>query len=375
MKNIFSFLLIVILYLNANAQTRIILEKNNRVYLIPCQVNGLNMRFIFDSVASDVKISLVEALFMLKNKYLSEDKIIGTQSYRLANGEIQEGAKIILDSINIGGYLINNVEASIVYKLNAPLLLGQSALSKLGKFSFDYSTNSLIIGNGDSNKKITVGCVSGNCINGYGTFIFSDGSKYVGEWKDDKCDGKGTYTSLDGEKYVGEFKENMRNGKGTCTYQDGSKYVGEWKGGKYDGQGTYIFPSGEKYVGEFKDNMRNGKGTIKYPNSEKYVGEFKDDMKNGKGTVTYPDGSKYIGEYKDGKYDGKGTYTFPNGRKYVGEFKDYNRNGQGTQTFQDGSKYVGEWMDDLPNGQGTYTFPDGETIVGFFRDGEYVGKK
>ena len=66
MKNIFSFLLIVIFYFNTKAQTRIILEKYNGVYLIPCKVNGLNMRFVFDSVASDVKISLVEAIKALR---------------------------------------------------------------------------------------------------------------------------------------------------------------------------------------------------------------------------------------------------------------------------------------------------------------------
>ena len=30
------------------------------------------------------------------------------------------------------------------------------------------------------------GCIQGDCVNGYGTYIFSDGSKYVGEWLNDE---------------------------------------------------------------------------------------------------------------------------------------------------------------------------------------------
>lgn len=34
-------------------------------------------------------------------------------------------------------------------------------------------------------------------------------------------------------------------------YKDGSKYVGEFKDGKKNGQGTATFANGDKYVGEF----------------------------------------------------------------------------------------------------------------------------
>ena len=35
---------------------------------------------------------------------------------------------------------------------------------------------------------------------------------------------------------------NVNDPKGTKTYSDGSKYVGGWKDGKYNGQGTVTFP-------------------------------------------------------------------------------------------------------------------------------------
>ncbi len=36
-------------------------------------------------------------------------------------------------------------------------------------------------------------------------------------------------------------------------WENGSRYVGEWKDGKMDGQGTESSPYGDNYEGEFKD--------------------------------------------------------------------------------------------------------------------------
>jgi hypothetical protein len=180
-----------------------------------------------------------------------------------------------------------------------------------------------------------------NC---FGTFLHSNGEKYIGEFKDDKRNGQGTFTWPDGEKYIGEWKDDKRNGQGTDTYSNGEKYIGEWKDDKPNGQGTQTTPNGKKYIGEFKDGKRNGQGTYTYANGEKYIGEWKDDKPNGQGTQTTPDGEKYIGEFKDGKRNGQGTYTYANGEKYIGEFKDGNSHGLGTLYASDGSvKRAGLW--------------------------------
>ena len=74
--------------------------------------------------------------------------------------------------------------------------------------------------------------------------LWSDGDKYVGEWKDGEENGQGTYTFTDGSKYVEEFKFGKRNGQGTYTFYDGGKYVGEffngkmWNGTEYDKNGN-----------------------------------------------------------------------------------------------------------------------------------------
>ena len=48
----------------------------------------------------------------------------------------------------------------------------------------------------------------GNCVNGQGTMEWSNGDKYVGEWKDGKMHSQGTYFWTDGRKDVGEFKND-----------------------------------------------------------------------------------------------------------------------------------------------------------------------
>lgn len=117
----------------------------SNVYTIPCKVNGLSLNFIFDTGASAISISKSEAIFMLKNGYLSVNDIIGNQQFQTASGDIQVGTKIIIKKIEIGGLILQNVEASVVHNENAPLLLGQSALSKLGKIEIDYNNSTLTI--------------------------------------------------------------------------------------------------------------------------------------------------------------------------------------------------------------------------------------
>ena len=82
---------------------------------------------------------------MLKNGYLSENDIIGRQQFQTASGAILEGTRILIKKIEIGGLILRNVEASVVHSNNAPLLLGQTVLSRLGKISIDYQSSSLII--------------------------------------------------------------------------------------------------------------------------------------------------------------------------------------------------------------------------------------
>ena len=50
-------------------------------------------------------------------------------------------------------------------------------------------------------------CIKGDCENGYGTYTYENGDKYVGEWKDNKTHGQGTGTLADGTVLEGVWKD------------------------------------------------------------------------------------------------------------------------------------------------------------------------
>ena len=114
-------------------------------YEVPCTINGLPLKFIFDTGASDVTISSVEADFMLKNNYLSERDFRGSRRYLTASGSVCDGALVRLKEVRVGDITLKNVEASVVKNQKAPLLLGQSALERFGAIIIDNEKSKLII--------------------------------------------------------------------------------------------------------------------------------------------------------------------------------------------------------------------------------------
>ncbi|RYZ28176.1 MAG: hypothetical protein EOO10_10400 [Chitinophagaceae bacterium] len=143
----------------AFSQVTIQMKREGGVSVVPCKVNGLNLKFIFDTGASDVSISMTEATFMLKNDYLKADDIVGKSNYLDANGNITVGVNIVLREIEIGGLKLTNVKASVVNNMKAPLLLGQSAISKLGAVQLDLNANTLAILNSKESATLPVTAV------------------------------------------------------------------------------------------------------------------------------------------------------------------------------------------------------------------------
>lgn len=114
-------------------------------YEVACAVNGLPLKMIFDTGASDVTISSVEANFMLKNGYLSDSDVKGKKHYLTASGDIHEGTILRLKEVRLGDAILKNVEASVVHSQKAPLLLGQSVLEKFGTITIDNVNSKLLI--------------------------------------------------------------------------------------------------------------------------------------------------------------------------------------------------------------------------------------
>lgn len=124
--------------------TKVKMVRKNGVWEIQAEINGIPMDLIFDTGASVISISQTEAIFLYKQGTLTDDDIIGSQSFIDANGDVSEGTKINLKSVKLGDRVLENVEASVVHNLGAPLLMGQTALEKFGKITIDYEKGEII---------------------------------------------------------------------------------------------------------------------------------------------------------------------------------------------------------------------------------------
>jgi len=254
-----------------------------------------------------------------------------------------------------------------------------------------------------------VGCLSGNCKNGYGVNVWKEGDYYAGYWKNGKINGEGFYFFPTGNAYRGEWLNSKRNGWGTAYYKDGTQKSGYWLNDEFqgkkkkeqqqtgctsgnctDGYGVYVFASGSVYKGYWKNDKYNGQGNYTDKTGFVYVGEFKDDKYHGKGVFTATDGTVRDGYWKEGEFQGAataqygcvsgdcvsgyGTYIWNSstdweGTKYVGYWKNDKFNGQGSFTYGSrtkwaGDNYTGTYVNGTKQGFGTYTWSSGNKYVG-----------
>jgi hypothetical protein len=267
-------------------------------------------------------------------------------------------------------------------------------------------------------------CISGDCMNGTGIFIFPSGAKYIGQFKDGKMEGVGSCYYTDGSKYQGHWVDSYPEGEGVKTLADGSQVRGSFVKGKrvveqkqdpvvqkqeepaeavvqkvdppkkkkekvqmgcvagncQNGKGKFIYQSGAIYIGEFVDGEIHGIGACYYSDGSKYQGEWVHRYPEGRGTKIFPDGFKWTGRWKKGQpIDDKGLVieNIRPGKELAAEDTDIQsgcvngdcQNGTGAFAYADGSRYEGQFRNGKPNGRGTFEDVDGQKYVGGFRNG------
>jgi hypothetical protein len=156
-----------------------------------------------------------------------------------------------------------------------------------------------------SNQK-TGGCVIGNCQNGFGKYIYTNGV-YEGNFINGKWEGKGIHIAPNGDKYEGEFLNSKRNGYGVFVWAKGTKYEGNWIDGKVEGQGTYHYLDGSWYTGNFSNYIRTGYGEYHYANGSLYKGQWYNGQRHGVGVHEYTDLTIEDGMFENGKFIGTKT--------------------------------------------------------------------
>ena len=137
MKKFTLLLFLVFLSVNSIAQKVIQMEDAGGVYRISCSVNGAKMKMIFDTGASSVSLSETMANFLYDNGYISNEDVLGTSKSQTADGSIHDNVVINIKDIEISGLHLKDVLATVISSQNAPLLLGQTAIQKLGRISLN----------------------------------------------------------------------------------------------------------------------------------------------------------------------------------------------------------------------------------------------
>lgn len=274
-------------------------------------------------------------------------------------------------------------------------------------------------------EKQQTGCISGNCRDGKGIYIYPSGAIYIGEFKNGEIHGIGACSYSDGSKYQGEWVFRYPEGRGTKTFPDGAKWTGRWKKGQpvdddgniieniypgkqlaaddvqiqsgcvsgdcVNGTGIFAYTDGSKYEGTFREGKPHGKGTFVEIDGDKYVGEFSNGMRYGNGTLYLANGSEMSGVWRAGEYigkplasngcvqgdcaNGRGTYVNKDdGSRYTGTFKNGKPDGEGVLTLANSDKYTGQFANGKFNGKGTLIRLDGAQVTGYWLDGNYLGE-
>ena len=100
-------------------------------FYMDLKVNGVPMRFMIDTGASDIVISLEEA----KKLGIGKKTLIFNKEYQTANGT-SWGASITLNKVEVGNIKFENVPASVNSAEMGTALLGMSFLRRFQKYEF-----------------------------------------------------------------------------------------------------------------------------------------------------------------------------------------------------------------------------------------------
>ncbi len=120
------------------------MELQNGVKYVWIEINGIKLRFIFDTGASSICISPAEASVLYRQGTLQKEDILNVESFQDATGKISEGTKVNLREVKIGDMVLENVEALVIDNVNAPLLLGQTVLERFGSIEIDNVNGEII---------------------------------------------------------------------------------------------------------------------------------------------------------------------------------------------------------------------------------------
>lgn len=124
---------------------RIPLKGLGGAFVIPVLINGqITLNFLLDSGATDVSVPEDVVLTLARTGTIQKSDFIGKQNYKMANGAIVPSPTFLIRSLKVGGYVVENVKATMS-SVKGPLLLGQSFLSRFASWSVDNKRRELLL--------------------------------------------------------------------------------------------------------------------------------------------------------------------------------------------------------------------------------------
>ncbi len=229
---------------------------------------------------------------------------------------------------------------------------------------------------------------SGLIKEGFGKFIFNDGTEFCGIFHNNILQNYGKYTSINHkekndkeiiitdnsnyEEFVGEYNNYIPDGFGIYkNFITNLKVKGIFKGNNISGIGIENSVEGDyKYFGEFINNKKEGYGTIEWKDGSKYQGEFKDNQINGYGMIKYPNNQFYQGEVKNARMEGFGEFFWKDEKRYIGNYKNDKRNGFGIYIFKDDKQ---QSLLNIKSNNGNNLLDTFCAYIGFWKNGNMDG--
>jgi len=112
--------------------------------MIPCIINGFNVKVMYDRNDRGLIFSLPEALKLLQSGAITKDDFIGDANVVLAEGSIADKAVFTIKELRIGQLSTTNIEASVSTKLTEGVIMGESTILMVGRFKLDENNKQLI---------------------------------------------------------------------------------------------------------------------------------------------------------------------------------------------------------------------------------------
>lgn len=113
------------------------------VYYVPMRINGQELEFLFDTGASSILISKLEAELLEKQGRITSEDMEGVTEAQLADGRQVSVRCLNLREVELAGVKLYNIPAYIAENTDASLLLGQTAMSRFGSFKVDYKNETI----------------------------------------------------------------------------------------------------------------------------------------------------------------------------------------------------------------------------------------